>query len=148
MSTDGMNPYMNNSTHCTWPIMLMILNLPPRLCNKRKYIMLSGLILGPQQPGNDIDTYFRHLIEDLKVMWYNHGVEVWDEHKREYFQLQAILFVTISDSLATHNLSEQSKKVGCGCPHCFKETDSQYLSESQKIMYMEHRRYIPMKQQF
>jgi hypothetical protein len=52
-------------------------------------------------------------------------VEVWDEHKREYFQLQAILFVTISDSLATRNLSEQSKKVGCGCPHCFKETDSQ-----------------------
>jgi hypothetical protein len=29
MSTDGMNPFLNNSTHSTWPIMLMILNLPP-----------------------------------------------------------------------------------------------------------------------
>jgi hypothetical protein len=129
MSIDGMNPFMNSSTHNTWPIMLIILNLP-RLCNKRKYIMMSGLIPGPHQPRNDIDTYFRHLIEDLKVMWNNNGVEVWDEHKCEYFQLQDILFVTVSDSPAAHNLSEQSNIVGCGCPHCFKETSSQYLSES------------------
>jgi hypothetical protein len=70
------------------------------------------LISGPQQSGNDIDTYFRHLVEDLKVMWYNNGMQVWDEHKYEYFQLKAILFVTVSDSPAAHNLSGQSKKVG------------------------------------
>jgi hypothetical protein len=46
MSTDGMNSFMNNSTHSTWIIVLMILNLSPWLCNKQKYIMLSGLILG------------------------------------------------------------------------------------------------------
>jgi hypothetical protein len=40
------------------------------------------------------------------------------------------------------------KKVGCGCPHCFRETDSQYLSESQKIVYMGHRRHILMKHPF
>jgi hypothetical protein len=60
----------------------------------------------------------------LKVLWYNHGVEVWDEHKREYVQLQAILFVTVSDSPVAHNLLEQRKKVGCGYTQCFKETDS------------------------
>jgi hypothetical protein len=107
--------------------------------------MMSSLILGPHQPGNDIDTYFRPLVEDLKVLWNNNGVDVWDEHKHAYFQLQAILFVTVSDSRAVRNLSGQSKKVGYGCLHCFKETDSQYLSESQKIVYMGHRRYIPMK---
>jgi hypothetical protein len=48
MSTDGMNPFMNSSTHSTWPIVLMILNLPPWLCNKHKYIMMSELIPGPQ----------------------------------------------------------------------------------------------------
>jgi hypothetical protein len=46
------------------------------------------------------------------------------------------------------NLSGQSKKVGCGCPYCFKETDSQYLSDLEKIVYMGHRRYIPMKHPF
>jgi hypothetical protein len=124
MSTDGMNPFLNSSTHSTWPIVLMILNLPPWLRNKRKYIMMSGLIPGPQQPGNDIDTYFRPLVEDLKELWYNDGVRVWDEHKHEYFGLKAILFVTVSDSPAARNLSRQSKKVGCGCPHCFREMDS------------------------
>jgi hypothetical protein len=43
--------------------------------------MILGLIPGPQQPGNDIDTYFRPLVEDLKELWYNDGVQVWDEHK-------------------------------------------------------------------
>jgi hypothetical protein len=87
-------------------------------------IMMSGLIPGPQQPRHDIDTYFRPLVEDLKELWYNDGVQVWDEHKCEYFDLNAILFMTVSDSLMTRNLSGQSKKVGCGCPHFFKETNS------------------------
>jgi hypothetical protein len=105
MSIDGMNSFMNMSTHSTWPIVLVILNLPPLLCSKQKYIMMSGLIPGPQQPGNDIDTYFMHLIEDLKELWYNDGVHVWDEHKHEYFGLKAILFMTVSDSLVSRNLS-------------------------------------------
>jgi hypothetical protein len=105
MSTDSMNPCLNGSTHRTWPIVLMILNFPPWLCNKWKYIMMSGLIPGPQQLGNDIDTYFRPLFKDLNELWYNDGVQVWDEHKREYFGLKAILFVIVSNSLMTGNLS-------------------------------------------
>jgi hypothetical protein len=75
MSTDGLNPFMNNST---WPIVLTILNLPPWLCNKlkytpwfcnkQKYIMLTCLISGPQQPKNDIDPYFKPLVENLKLL--------------------------------------------------------------------------------
>jgi hypothetical protein len=56
--------------------------------------------------------------------------------------------MTFSDSPAAHNLSGQSKEVGYGCPYCFRETDSQYLSESQKIVYMGRRRYILMKHPF
>jgi hypothetical protein len=110
--------------------------------------MMLGLIPGPQQLGNDIDTYFRLLVEDLKELWYNDGVHVWDEHKRWYFSLKAILFMTVSDSPVAHNLFRQSKKVCCGCPHYFRETDSQYFNESRKILYMGHRRYILMKHQF
>jgi hypothetical protein len=36
--------------------------------------MMSGLIPGQQQPRNDLDTYFRTLVEDLKMLWYNDGV--------------------------------------------------------------------------
>jgi hypothetical protein len=110
--------------------------------------MMSGLIPGPQQPRNDIDTYFRPLDEDLKELWYNDGVQIWDEHKREYFGLKVILFVTVSDSPMACNLSGQSKKVGCRCPHYFKEINSLYLRESQKIVYMGYQYYIPMKHPF
>jgi hypothetical protein len=71
-----MNSFMNNITHNTWSIVLTILNLHSWLCNKQKYIMMLSLILMPHQLGNDIDTYFRHLVEDLKVLWNNNGVEV------------------------------------------------------------------------
>jgi hypothetical protein len=94
--------------------------------------MMLGLIPEPQQPENDIDIYFSLLVEDLKELWYNDRVQVWDEHKYEYFGLKAILFVTVSDSLVACNLSGQRKKVGCRCPYCFREIDSQYLSESRK----------------
>jgi hypothetical protein len=102
--------------------------------------MMSGLISGPQQPGNNINTYFKPLVEDLKELWYNNRVRVWDEHKHEYFGLKAILFVTVSDSPMARNLSEQSKKVGCGCPHCFRETYSQYLNESLLTFRMQLRK--------
>ncbi|KAL8504378.1 hypothetical protein ACS0TY_022923 [Phlomoides rotata] len=32
---------------------------------KRKFMMLTLLIAGPKQPGNDIDVYLAHLIDDL-----------------------------------------------------------------------------------
>jgi hypothetical protein len=67
--------------------------------------MMLGLTPGSQQPKNDIDTYFRPLVEDLKELWYNDEVQVWDEHKHEYFSLKAILFVMVSDSPAAYNLS-------------------------------------------
>jgi hypothetical protein len=74
MSIDDMNPFMNSSTHSTWPIVLMILNLPPWLCNKQKYIIMLGLVPEPQQSENDIDTYSSPLIEEMKELWYNDRV--------------------------------------------------------------------------
>jgi hypothetical protein len=37
---------------------------------------MSELIPGLQQPGNEIDTYFRPMVEDLKELWYNDVVQV------------------------------------------------------------------------
>jgi len=70
LSSNEMNSYDNmSSTHSTWPIILTIYNLPPRLCMKHKFMMLSLLISGLRQPRNDIDVYLAPLIEDLKIMW-------------------------------------------------------------------------------
>ena len=41
LASDGMNPYGTLSTqHSSWAVLLVIYNLPPWLCMKRKYMML------------------------------------------------------------------------------------------------------------
>ena len=62
--------------------MLVIYNLPPWLCMKRKFVMLTLLISGPKQPGNDIDVYLAPLIDDLSTMWYE-GVDAYDAYRKE-----------------------------------------------------------------
>jgi hypothetical protein len=57
-------------------------NLPSWMCLKQKFIMMSVLIQGPKQPGNDIDVYLRPLIDELLLLWKKEGVRVWDENKR------------------------------------------------------------------
>ena len=78
LAADGMNPYGSLSTqHNSWLVLLVIYNLPPWLCMKRKYMMLSMMISGPREPGNDIDVYLSPLIEGLTKLW-DKGVLVFD----------------------------------------------------------------------
>jgi len=69
-ATDGMIPYGSLTTqHSSWSVLLVVYNFPPWLCMKRKYLMLSMIISGPRQPGNDIDIYLSPLIEELTKLW-------------------------------------------------------------------------------
>ena len=88
LASHGMNPYGNLSTqHISWPVLLVIYNLPPLVCMKRKYMMLSMTISGPRQPGNHIDVYLSPLIEDLTKLW-DKGVLVFDAFRNETFQIR------------------------------------------------------------
>ncbi|XP_071739472.1 uncharacterized protein [Rutidosis leptorrhynchoides] len=70
LSSDGINPFGDlSSRHSTWPVLLCIYNLPPWLCMKRKYIMMSLLIQGPKQPGNDNDVYLQSLVDEMMELW-------------------------------------------------------------------------------
>jgi hypothetical protein len=84
-----MNPFSNqNSTHSTWPVVMSLYNLPPWLCKKQKYMMLTIMVSGPKQPGDCIDVYLRPLVDDLIIL--KPGVsEVWDEFKCEEFTMHA-----------------------------------------------------------
>ncbi|XP_054820649.1 uncharacterized protein LOC129319574 [Prosopis cineraria] len=130
LSTDGMNPYgMQSNTHSTWPVMMVIYNLPPWLCMKRKYIMLSLLISGSKQPDNDIDVYLEPLIEDLKLLW-EIGIEVYDAYKEEIFNLRAMLFSTINDFPA------------------YEGTHSVRLQHGIKNVYLGHRKWLSDKYRY
>jgi hypothetical protein len=76
--TDGMNPFGENRTmHSTWPVILVMYNIPTWLRHKRKYLILSILIQDPKQAGIDIDVFLEPLIEDMVKLW-NEGMRMWD----------------------------------------------------------------------
>ncbi|XP_072073855.1 uncharacterized protein [Arachis hypogaea] len=113
------------------------------MCMKPKYCMLSLPIPGPQSPGKDIDVYLQPLIEDLKLLW-EIEVETYDALKNETFQMRAALLWTINDFPAYAMLSGWSTKRKLACPCCNKNTCSLQLKHSRKIVYMDHRVFLPM----
>ncbi|GKA67005.1 uncharacterized protein Tco_0766813 [Tanacetum coccineum] len=142
LSSDGINPFGNmSSRHSTWPVLLCVYNLPPWLCMKQKYIMMSLLIQGPKQPVNDIDIYLKPLIKDMQDIW-SKGVEVYDTYKKETFQMRAMIFCTISDFPAYGNLSGYKTKGKMACPVCQDHTHSIWLANCKKPVYMGHRRSL------
>ena len=137
-----MNPFGNLSTnHSSWPVLLMIYDLPPLLCMKRKYIMLSMMILGPRQLGNDIDVYLTPLIEDMRKLWVDR-VDVYDANQGETFKLHAMIFCTINDFPAYGNLSGYSVKGHQACPICEQNTSFIQLKHGKKTVYTRHRRFL------
>ena len=145
ISTDGVDVNRGNRNHSVWPVLTVIYNLPPWLCMKRKFIMLSLLISGT--PGNDIDVFLGPLIDDLELL-FEEGVETYDSYAHEQFTLRVVVLWTINDYPALGAL--------CGCPYsgfhgcvvCRKETHCVRLPFSAKQSYGGHRRYLPYSHPF
>ncbi|KAK2653269.1 hypothetical protein Ddye_013125 [Dipteronia dyeriana] len=124
ISADGINPHSSlSSLYSCWPMVMVTYNLPSWLCMKRKFMMLSLLISGPYQPGNDFDVYLAPLIKDLKTLW-EVGVEVYDAYKQERFNLWVVLLWTINDFPAYRNFSGSPTKGYFACPICGGKTNS------------------------
>ncbi|RHN45055.1 hypothetical protein MtrunA17_Chr7g0226101 [Medicago truncatula] len=145
LASDGFNPFKTMSiNHSTWPVILIPYNLPPWMCMKQSFFMLSLLIPGPKGPGNNVDVYLQPLIEELQDLWAN-GIETFDAYKRETFQLRAAITWTINDFPAYANLSGWSTKGQYACPCCGIETTSRWLKHGGKFCYMCHRRWLAPK---
>nr|GFA39715.1 hypothetical protein [Tanacetum cinerariifolium] len=142
LCSDVINPFKSlSSRHSTWPVLLCIYNLPPWLCMKRKYIMMSLLIQGPKQSGKNIDVYLRPLIDDMIDLWET-SVEIYDAYKKERLQLFAMIYCTINDFPAYGNLSGYGSKGEKACPVCENCSHSRWLANCRKTIYMGHRRAL------
>ncbi|XP_027067562.2 uncharacterized protein [Coffea arabica] len=142
LAFDGFNPFKSmNVNHSTWPVVLMPYNLPPWMCMKQPYFMLSLLIPGPCAPGNNIDVYLQALIAELKELW-DVGMTTYDASSKENFQMHPALLWTISDFPGYANLSSWSTKGYLACPVCHKHTVSHHLRHGSKQCYMGHRRFL------
>ena len=121
LATNGMYLFGNLSIqHGSWPVLQVIYKLPPLLGMKQKYMILSIMISGPRQLGNDIDVFLSPLIGDLRKLW-DEEVSVFDGFRNETFHLHAMLFCTINEFPAYENLSGYNVKGHHAYPICEEE---------------------------
>jgi hypothetical protein len=145
LASDGFNLFgVLNVNYSCWPVILIPYSLPPWLCLKQPYWMMSMLIPGPKSPRMNIDVYLQPLIDELLELW-KKGVLTWDDKKKKNFTLRAILLWTINDFPAYAMLSGWSTKGKFACPYCHRHTDYLWLKYGSKHCYMGHRRFLPTK---
>ena len=113
--------------------------------SEAQYLLLTMIISGPRQLGNDIDVFLKPLMEDMKILWED-GVKMTDASLKE-FTLKAIIFVTITDYPGLFSLSGQIKGKS-GCVVCIDGTCYTYLNASKKMVYMRHRRFLIKKHRY
>ena len=131
LSADGINPHSSlSSKYSCWPVILAIYNLPPWLCMKRKFTMLTLLISGPNQPGNDIDVYLQPLIDDLQILL--ERIQCYNACKKETFTLRGVLLWTVNDFPAYDNFSDHCVKGYKTCPICSEGTHAIRLTNYRK----------------
>ncbi|KAL5544976.1 hypothetical protein UlMin_008760 [Ulmus minor] len=142
LAADGFNPFGNMSlSYSMWPVVLTTYNLPPWICMKAEYLMLSLLIPGPQSPGKDMDVFLRPLIDELKELWV-HGLDTRDAASENgVFQMRAALLWIVNDFPARSSLSGWSGQGYRACPTCNEDTPSMRVIG--KTAYFGHRRFLP-----
>jgi hypothetical protein len=73
---------------------------------------------------------------------------MWDQYQQEYFTLYTIIFVCIHDAPGGFTLPGQTKGKSDTCPICVDRTVSVYLLSSRKLVYMQHRWFLPRKHKY
>ena len=124
LATDGLNPYGNmSSAHCTWPVILILYNLPSWMCLKMSSFILSLLIPRPSLAWEwyrCVLTTPSRRTEGVMECW---SKNVWCVFQKS-FQMHAALLWTINNFLAYGDISGWSTKGALACPPC--NYDSQY----------------------
>ncbi|KAL8128020.1 hypothetical protein AgCh_014813 [Apium graveolens] len=106
-------------------------------------LMLTLLIPGPKEAGNNIDVYLQPLIEDLKLLW-DQGEKMYDAYSQTYFNLRAMIFCTISDFPGYGNLSGYMIKGAKACSIYEDATIDLRLKNCKKNVYMGHHTFLPL----
>ncbi|XP_026458565.1 uncharacterized protein LOC113359090 [Papaver somniferum] len=130
ISTNGFNPHgVRTLSWSCWPVILVVYNLPPSICMKFEFQMMTLLIPGRKLQGQDIDVVLRPLVKTLKKLWHQ-GVQAFDSLKNEYFTLKATLMFRIHDFPAQD------------------ETRSTHLGYDSKIVYTNYRIFLKSRHPF
>ena len=143
LCTDGFQPFgQSGAQYSSWPVIVTPYNLPPWMCMKEQYMFLTVIVPGPKNPKQRLDVYLQPLIAELSTLW-DVGVETYDAHKKQNFQMKAALMWTISDFPAYSMLSGWSTAGNKACPYCMDDSQAFRLQNGGKSTWFDcHRRFL------
>ncbi|XXG73350.1 hypothetical protein AAC387_Pa07g2283 [Persea americana] len=149
LAANGFGPFrsMTGANHSMRQVVLVPYSLPPWMCMKQPFLILSTLINGPRGRGDKIDVYMQPLINELNKLWVD-GLMTFDAESNEMFKLSAALLWTINDFPVYANLSGWSTKGEFACPYCNQEKKSTWLKHYRKWVYTGHRHFLPPLHRF
>ena len=78
LNVDWFQPY-SRVTDSIGVIYLSILNLPRQVRYKQENILLVGIIPGPKEPKQNINSYLSPLVDELKEFWIGVSTKIFDE---------------------------------------------------------------------
>jgi hypothetical protein len=117
LATDGFTPFTKNATsYSCWPVFTFPYNLLSTLCLKYEHMFLRLVIPGLDNPRPQLNVMMQLLIEELKQLWV--GVEAYDYHKKQKFNLRAAYLWSIHDFLAYGIFSGWRFHGNLTCPIC------------------------------
>ncbi len=126
ISMNGFNPFFEKLCQWfTWPVYVLIYNLPPWLTTKHFFVLVASIIPGKESVCmNTIDVYLEPLVDEFMMFW-KLGVPTLDYGKLKGshgFTFCALVLWTINDFPKYDILSKCVHQGYVACPMCGPQT--------------------------
>jgi hypothetical protein len=143
LATAGFTPFTESAiSYSSWSVFAIPYNLSLALFLKYDHMFLCLIVPGPDNLGPQLNVMMQMLIEELKQLWV--GVEAYDYHKKQKFNLREAYLWPIHDFLAYGIFSGWCVHGNLTCPICGKDTYYFRLEFGKKICYFDcHRCFLP-----
>jgi hypothetical protein len=113
LSVDGAQLYQNKQSDC-WIYIWVLLDLPPELRYKRRYVLPGGFIPGPNKPKN-LDSFLFPGLHHLAALQRD-GLRVWDAKSDRVFTSFPYFYLGMADGPGLSQLNGQVGHHGAfGC---------------------------------
>lgn len=114
---DGVDPWDSNTAQDSFFfIVLVLVNLPPRIRFKRENLVLWGIV---DAKPKDSQLVFRLVVEDFKTVW--KGFPVWDCLENANFRCRVMLLFCVFDYPGLVDALNHCGHMACkGCAKCTK----------------------------
>lgn len=118
MNIDGFGPYSRRA-YSIHPIMFMIMNLPENIRRKVDYLILAGIIPGPNAPKN-MNTYLNIIVDELIDLWEN-GMTIEDFSDNMNTHIIKVKLLFTSCDYPAHSSINYQQDAGAyfGCMKCY-----------------------------